>query len=152
MKALFDLPFVLRELQSVLYEPLCQKYNFSLTEILILNALAEDHQKNTATHIVKKLRLTKSHISTSIHDLIDRGYLIAQHEGNDHRSIPLHLCDSALSVIEESNTIREKYIALLQNDFSAEEMKIFCEQLYRLMNNAAVYLETAATQKKSKLE
>ena len=55
-----------RELQSVLFYSVCAKYGLTLAELLVLLYLAGNKSAGTATDIVDKLKLTKSHVSMSV--------------------------------------------------------------------------------------
>ncbi len=72
MDSIFENLYVSRELQAILFASICSKYKITRTELLIL-LLLKNNVLITATDIVNKLKIAKSHVSTSVRDLDNAG-------------------------------------------------------------------------------
>lgn len=140
MDSVIDNLYVNKELYSALFEPICEKYRLTMTEILVLLFLAKNSGCDTASDIVEKLKIAKSHISASVRDLSERGYLRGQFEGNNHRTIHLQLCDSADEVVREGMRVQEEYISVISRGFNEDEMGILRNYIIRINENANKYL------------
>ena len=66
--------FLGKELYQTILAPVCDKYDMTHTEMVILLFLASNPHLNTATDIVKGRRMTKSLVSMSLRSLQERGY------------------------------------------------------------------------------
>ena len=75
MEGIIDNLFVNRELYASLFGPLCEKYHLTMTEMIVLMFLAKNRGYDTASDIVENLKITKSHVSISLRDLEERGYV-----------------------------------------------------------------------------
>ena len=88
-----------------LMAPVCQSYALTQMELTILLFLANNPQDDTAALIVKKRRLTKSHVSVSVRALRERGYLACEHEGEDRRTVHLRPLEAANFTIKSSKLL-----------------------------------------------
>ena len=95
MDHIFENMYANRELHSVLFE----KYDLTLSEMLVLLFLDKNRNSDTATDMVDKLKLAKSHVSASVRDLEARGYIKGNYGEKDRRTIHLRLCDKSVEVI-----------------------------------------------------
>lgn len=133
-----------RELNSLIFAPICAKYRLTHTEILILLYLSGRTEGNTARDIVDTLRLAKSHISVSVRCLEERGYLACSHEGHDRRAIHLHLLSPAAEVIAESKLAQQELISVMLAGFSAEECDAVKGYFRRMSANIHAHLGAAS--------
>ena len=88
---MFENLYACKELHSILFYSICEKYNLTIAEILVLLYLAGAKGNDTAKDIVDKLKLTKSHVSLSVRSLKKRGYLTGSYEDGNHRTVHLSL-------------------------------------------------------------
>ena len=140
LDALIDGLYVNRELFSALFYPLCAKYRLTMTEMVILLYPDKHGPGGTAADIVERLKITKSHISTSVRDLTQRGYLRGSHAGNDHRAIHLRLCGEAGQVAREGRRVQEEFLRVLLDGFDGAEREALHSYMKRINHNAAAYL------------
>lgn len=130
-----------RELSSLVYAPICAKYQLTQAEIMILLYLSRHSARNTARDIVETLRIAKSHISVSVRCLEERGYLTCSHEGHDRRTVRLHLLDAAREIIRESATAQEKLLSVMFAGFSDDECSAMKSYFLRVTDNIRTYLD-----------
>lgn len=140
MDSIIDNLYVNKELLSALLEPVCTKYKLTMTELKVLLFLANNKQYNTATEIVEGLKIAKSHISSSVRDLTERGYLQGGYEGNNHRTIRLQLCEQSHEIIREGRRVQKDFLSIVTNGFDENEIKTFKSFVSRMTENANGYL------------
>lgn len=149
MDDIIDNLYVNRELYSELFMPICAKYHMTKTEMLVLLFLSHHSGDDTATHIVDKLKITKSHVSASVRDLEKRGYLQGRCDGDNRRMIHLQLCDDAAEVIRDAEQVQREYLSVISRGFTEEEMKSFVSYITRMNDNANWYLKKQLANRRS---
>lgn len=140
MNRFFENLYANKELHSLLFGSVCEKYDLTLTEMLVLLFLNKNKDSDTATDIVEKLKITKSHVSASVRDLEERGYIKGVHVGKDRRSIHLQLCDKSAEIIEAGKKIQNEFISIICRGFSEEELGTLENYVQRMTENANRYL------------
>jgi MarR family transcriptional regulator for hemolysin len=140
MEGIIDSLYVNRELHSELFIPICTKYKMTKTELLVLLFLSENSEYDTASHIVKELKIAKSHVSASVRDLEERGYLQGSYEGDNHRTIHLRLCSNAAEIISAASKAMDEYLSIIWRGFTEEEVKTLEKYIRRINDNANDYL------------
>ena len=103
-------------------------------EFTVLMFLANNPQYNTATQIVRYRHLAKSHVSISIRSLQERGLILGEHKGGNHRTIHLSVSDKARDIIAVGRAAQNKFCEIVFAGFSKEEMEKlqqFTEQVNR---------------------
>jgi len=133
--------FLSREIYNMIFEPVCSKYDLSLTEMLLLLHLSDDSIRDTAGDIAGNLNVAKSHISASVHNLQNRGYIEGCTENGDKRKIHLKLCEAALPIVAEGEKIRSEFGKTLWQGFSEEELEQMRSFLRRMTANAKAWFE-----------
>lgn len=147
MNILLENLYVGRELYSALLSPVCLKYRLTSAEMLVLLFLANNTQFDTAKDIVNKLKITKSHVSLSVHALEERGYLKCSHTGHNQRTIHLQLCDNTKEIIEDARLVQKQIQDILHRGFSEEEFSAFTGYLQRMTDNMNAYLKDSSAGK-----
>lgn len=122
-------------------EPVLQKYDIKRMELDILLFLANNPQYDTASAIIHNRGLSKSHVSTSIQNLIDHQLLTSFKMEHDKKRIHLHLEDRADAIIQAGRMAQETFFQILVHDFSKEEIRI----LSHLFEKMEVNLKKAVT-------
>ena len=103
-------------------------------EFTVLMFLANNPQDNTATQIVRYRHLAKSHVSISIRSLQERGLILGEHKGGNHRTIHLSVADKARDIIAAGRVAQGKFCEIVFAGFSKEEIEAlhsFTEQVNR---------------------
>ena len=73
-----------RRFQERVYAPVTETYGLSLLDIRVLLYLSEHRKYNTAKDIVQRHHWTKSHVSKSIEELIEKGLILRVPDDTDH--------------------------------------------------------------------
>lgn len=113
----------------------CKKYSLKHREFDILMYLNDHPTQATATDIVKKENLSKSHVSISLRALEERGFVSGEYKGSNHRTIYLHLNESAKEILADGQQARCEFAQSMVNGFSDEEKKELVGYLDRLRKN-----------------
>ena len=149
MEDIIDNLYVNKEVYSALFIPVCTKYKMTMTEMLVLLFLSKSAKYDTASDIVEKLKITKSHVSASVRDLEERGYLQGNYIGRNHRTIHLQVCDNAMEIIREGERVQEEFLSVISRGFTEEEIKTFASYIRRMNDNANDYLREQLDSKRS---
>ena len=78
-----------RRFQERVYAPVTETYGLSLLDIRVLLYLSEHRKYNTAKDIVQRHHWTKSHVSKSIEELIEKGLILRVPDDTDRRKVRL---------------------------------------------------------------
>lgn len=141
MNIMLENMYVNRELYSALFNPVCFKYGLTSAELLVLLFLAGNAEYDTAKDIVNKLKIAKSHVSISVRELEERGYLKGSYEGRNRRTIHLQLCDTARDIIDDAKNVQKQFQSILVQGFSEKELENFKDYLQRATDNVNNYLK-----------
>ena len=140
MESITENIYVNRDLQNELFGSVCSKYGLTRMELLILLFLSRS-AKNTATDIVERLRVAKSHVSASVRELEEQGYIEPVHEGSDHRAVHLRLLDKADEIIRAGERAQEEFISIVCRGFSQSERRQLMELIVRMNANVIEYFK-----------
>ena len=143
MYKLLENVFISKELYQTMISPLCDKYDMTQAEMTVLLFLANNPQKDTATDIVEKRRMTKSSVSMAARALQEKGLIFGEYVDGNHRSIHLKVCDNALNIIEDGRKAQNKFFEVLTKDFTEAERTAFKEYIMRVTDNIRNYNESA---------
>ena len=122
------------EVYKNMISPVYEKYKLTYMEFTVLMFLANNPQYNTATQIVRYRHLAKSHVSISIRSLQERGLILGEHKGGNHRTIHLSVADKARDIIAVGRVAQGKFCEIVFAGFSKEEIEAlhrFTEQVNR---------------------
>ena len=130
-----------QELYDRVTGPVCRQYGLTRTEFHILMFLANNPQFDTATDIVEKRHISKSHVSVSVRSLQERGFLTGTYRDGNRRTVYLKLNESAGPAVADGRAAQRAFGAVLLRGFSPEEGKQMYTFALRIRDNAADYLE-----------
>lgn len=131
--------FASKELYLTILAPVCEKYDLSHTDLMIILCLANNPQLDTATDIIKLRKLTKSAVSMSVRTLQDKGLIAGEHLNGNHRSIHLSVCESALPIVEEGKAAQDRFFSIISDGFTDGEKEQFKSYFERITANIHSY-------------
>lgn len=137
----FDLFSSMQKLYQRTLSPVCERHQLTSLELSILLFLANNPGYDTATSIVQRRRLAKSHVSTSIHSLERRGLLRREYRDGDRRTAHLVLEDASLPAVDEGKAAQAQFFATLSAGIPAEQMNGLLECLRLMGSNVTSALE-----------
>lgn len=110
---------------EMLTAPTCDKYNLKKMEYDILMFLYHNPEYNTAADIVRIRKSTKSHVSTALKVLEDRGYITKKINKNNKKRVELFLEDSANEIVKEGLNVQNQFAHDMLQDLTQDEIKVF---------------------------
>lgn len=106
-------------------EPVCREWELTRNELDVLLFLANNPGKNRAIDIVTGRGLTKSHVSLSVSNLENRGFLSRLEDPSDRRTIRLTLTEKAHPIAEAGRQAQIQFFSLIFSDLSLEEIELW---------------------------
>ena len=99
----------------------------------ILMFLHDNPQYNTAAEIVKIRKSTKSHVSTSLRMLEEKGLIEKRQREDNKKHIAIILLDKAKTIVNEGTAVQKQFARDILDGLSDEEMdmcKAIFEKIY----------------------
>ena len=118
-----------------LLDPLCDTWELNKTEVDILLFLANNPGLDRAADIVRIRQITKSHVSLSVSNLEQRGFVYRTFDPEDRRTAHLKLTKEALPVVREGNRIQQEFFSRIFAGLSEEELAFWRSILNRVCRN-----------------
>ncbi len=129
----FDLLTSISDLHQKMLIPVNKKYDLNYTELSILLFLANHPQFDTATDIVRRRRLAKSHVSAALRSLEEKGLLRREYRDGNRRTVHLVLEPASDTPVKDGRAVQEQFFDLMHNGFTSNELKQL-EKLYNKIN------------------
>ena len=120
--------------------PVCQQYELTHMEFVVLMFLANNPGFDTAAQIVRYRRLTKSHVSLAVRSLLERRLLIGTDGVDDRRTIHLSLTDDAREIVEAGREVQKEFFETIFQDFTPEERSQMSEFMNRIDQNIKAHI------------
>ncbi len=120
---------------SQLLEPLCSAHDLTKTELDVLLFLANNPGLDRAADIVRIRQITKSHVSLSVSNLEQRGFVCRVFDPEDRRTAHLQLTEAALPIIREGNRIQQEFFGSIFEGLSQEELAFWHTILDKVCRN-----------------
>lgn len=130
-----------------LTKSICDKYDLKQMEYDILMFLHFYPQYNKAADIVKIRKSTKSHVSTSLKVLEQKGLIKKKQNSEDKKCIEIFLLKKANEIINDGIEIQKKFMWDLFQGISEDEMKIFKDVFDQICKNADNFLKESDNEK-----
>lgn len=134
-----------RKAVSALYEKktraICDRYQLTQMEYDILMFLYNNPTYTTATDIVSIRRLTKSHVSSTLKMLEDKGYIRRFYEANNSKTAHIEVLELAEGILQEGYNVQIDFFDTVFFGFSEEERNQYRTLLDRIYENVEKGLE-----------
>ena len=114
----------------------CEKYQLRQLEYDILMFLYNNPEYNTAADIVRVRKSTKSHVSTSLKVLENRGFIERRVDKDNKKRVTIHLLQMANEVIEDGIWAQKEFAQDMFDGLSEEEIRVFMNVFQRVYDNA----------------
>lgn len=118
------------------FEPLLRQYQLTQMEADILLFLYCRPGRDTAASMVSLRRLSKSHVSAAVAQLLKRGYLRRARDPADRRLYHLKMTQSAADLARELEACRRGFRDAVLAGFSDAEKELLRAFLTRITDNA----------------
>ena len=131
----------IKALYSKCVEGVCEMHNITRMELDILLFLANNPCFDTATDIIEVRYLSKSQVSSSIKLLEQCGYLGKEYVDSNRKTAHLKICKEAMDIIRDGQAAQEKFISIILDGFSQEEIGSMKQHNDRILRNINTYLK-----------
>lgn len=122
-------------------EPVHEKYDLSKIELDILLFLANQPDYDTASDIIKRRFLTKSHVSTAVNTLYEKGFIEKEHRNQNKKTVHLVLRPKSKEIISEGREAQKHFFSSLTEGLSEEETDMLEIIARKMMHNLNEILE-----------
>lgn len=102
----------------------------------ILMFLHNNPQYNTAAEIVKIRKSTKSHVSTSLRMLEEKGLIEKRQSEDNKKHIVIILLDKAKTIVNEGTAVQKQFARDILDGLSDEEMDMCKAVFEKIYENA----------------
>ena len=113
----------------------CDRYELTQMEYDILMFLHNNPQLNTAAEIVKIRKSTKSHVSTSLKKLENRGFVKRIQSEDNKKHIEIVLLDRAALIVEAGLNAQKQFAKNVLSGLT-EEKQVCINIFDKICNNA----------------
>ena len=119
----------------------CDRYELTQMEYDILMFLHNNPQLNTAAEIVKIRKSTKSHVSTSLKKLENRGFVKRIQSEDNKKHIEIVLLDRAALIVEAGLNAQKQFAQDVLSGLTKEERHMCIKVFDKICNNAEEQLK-----------
>lgn len=112
-----------KELYDLRMKPVAERYGLTAMELSILLFLANNPEHDTATEIAEIRHLAKSHVSTSVRTLVEKGLMEKEHRDGNHRTTHLVLLPASEEIISAGQRSQTEFTSALTENFSEDELR-----------------------------
>ena len=121
---------------ELLSSGICDRYGLTQMEYDILMFLHNNPHHNTAAEIVKVRKSTKSHVSTSLKKLENKGFIERIQSEDNKKHIEIVLLDKAELIVEAGIKAQKQFAQNVLSGLTEEE-KCMCINIFdKICNNA----------------
>ena len=125
---------------ELLSSRICDQYGLTQMEYDILMFLHNNPQHNTAAEIVKIRKSTKSHVSTSLKKLENKGLIERIQSEDNKKHIEIVLLDKAELIVEAGINVQKQFAQNVLSGLTEEETHMCIKVFNKICNNAEEYL------------
>ncbi len=125
----------LKKLIEKKVQPVIDEYNLRPVELDILVLLQREKNIDTAKAIVQRKHLSKAHISKSIDNLSEKGFIQVCEDEDDHRILHIQLTGKSQEVVKRMIAIYEECKEIMQNGISQEELEVVKNVVLKMNEN-----------------
>lgn len=115
--------------------PLCGIYHITRMELDILLFLANNPDCDTARDIIEQKRFTKSHVSSSLKLLEEKGYLEKNFHPGNRKTVHLSLLPASQEIVAAGQNAQRKVFSKIFAGLSSEEIEILRKAFQKTTQN-----------------
>lgn len=119
----------------------CDRYELTQMEYDILMFLHNNPQHNTAADIVKIRKSTKSHVSTSLKNLENKGLVERIKSKDNKKHIEIVLLDKAEIIVKAGINAQKQFAKDVLSGLTEEEKHMCIDVFDKICNNAEKYIK-----------
>lgn len=125
----------MKQLYASMCAPVCARHQLTQLELDIVLFLANNPGLDTASDIVEVRMITKSHVSTTVESLIDKGLLTRHDDPSDRRRVRLRHTEHANKVIFDAREMQAAFAERLCKGLGDSEKEQIDSLASRMLEN-----------------
>lgn len=114
--------------------------NLNRVEIEVLYFLHRYENFNTLTDICQYLQMNKGHISSTMDNLHQKGYVVYQRDEKDRRYVHYEITEQADSVIRDMDALWQKMSERIMSGIAEEDLQTFNKVAKQIEGNIEIML------------
>lgn len=126
---------VLKKAMDNLFYKVSKKTDLAVNEIRVLLFLHQNKELDIASEIVENLMISKSHVSHTVEELKNKGYIIKVQDKKDKKKFHLKLTDKADNILKIIKYEQNKLNDILFKDIKENEKKQFIQTFNKILKN-----------------
>ena len=131
----FDIMGMAKKSYGKLLAPLCEENSLTRNELDVLLFLYNNPGFDRAADIVSLRGIAKSHVSLSVSNLEDRGYLDRCFDANDRRTAHLKLTGAGRELAGKARELQETFFTGLYAGVTEEEFALWGSVTKKVCDN-----------------
>ena len=131
----FDIVGMAKKSYNMVLSPVCSKWEMSRNGLDVLLFLLNNPQYDRATDIVKYRGIAKSHVSMSVADLENRGFLERKYDKGDRRTAHLVLTERGYDVAMEARKYQKRFFSALYQSVTEDEFALWERVTEKICDN-----------------
>lgn len=135
----WDNMLLLKKLYDKVLDPVAQACGLTRMELDLLLFLHNNPAHNTAAEAVRLRRWTKSHVSTAVHALEEKGLLAASHPPGNRKTLRLTPLPAADGIIRQGTAAQSGFIETLNRGITPEELRLIEQVTEKIARNIREY-------------
>ena len=118
----------------------CDRYELTQMEYDIIMFLHNNPHHNTAAEIVRIRKSTKSHVSSSLKKLENKGLIKRKQSKDNKKHIEIVLLDDAALIVDAGLNAQKQFAQNVLSGLTEEETRLCIRVFDKICNNAEEYL------------
>lgn len=132
---IFGMSQQLKKIMERACEYLMDTYHLRMVELDILSYIAHAGKRNTAKDILGSSHISKAHISKSVENLRQRGYIMLSEDEEDRRCLHISITPEGMPVIAEYDKVRGRVLQKMFSGVTEEERQCMKRVLQKMTDN-----------------
>ncbi|MCI5641485.1 MAG: winged helix DNA-binding protein [Lachnospiraceae bacterium] len=130
--------------------PIMKKYDLRMVELEILMLLHRSRECTTARDIVAYKHMSKAHISKSIDNMKERGFVIVKEDEADRRRQQIVLTEKSQDALREMIAVHDACVRKVIQGIPSEKLRIAQEVVAEIARNIDKELQEQENKKRGR--
>lgn len=117
-------------------KPVCETFNITQMQFDILMFMTNNPLYDTAADIVRMRALTKSHVSSALKDLEERGLIVRSFKPGNSKTAHITITEASAPIIEMGKQAQLEFVHNIFSGYSPAEIELCKDLFIRMCDNA----------------
>ena len=118
------------------------KTNLNRLELEVIYLLSHYHEIKTLTDICRYTQMNKGHMSTTLDNLVKKGYVVCERDDKDRRYVKYELTEASEQICKEMETLWSELISKVVKGIDENSLVVFNRVSEQISQNIDRLLET----------